>query len=48
MKKWLNINGKPHVIKTRELYAPKQKVVKSKKIYNRKEKKNGNWKQSQD
>ena len=36
MKKYFKINGEQMVAKVREPYAPKQKVVKSKKLYNRK------------
>jgi len=36
MKKYYKLNGQDHVAKTREKYAPKEKVVKSKKKYNRK------------
>jgi hypothetical protein len=35
MKKKIKINGKEHTIKTRESYAPKERVVQSKKKYNR-------------
>jgi hypothetical protein len=35
MKKDIKINGKKHTIKTRENYAPKERVVQSKKKYNR-------------
>lgn len=36
MKKFIKINGKRLTIKVREPYAKKEKVVQSKKIYNRK------------
>jgi hypothetical protein len=36
MKIVMTINGKETIIKIRESYAPKEKVVKSKKVYNRK------------
>lgn len=36
MKRYIKINGKPVVIKTREPFAPKEKVIPSKKVYNRK------------
>ena len=42
MKKRITINGKPITIKIREPYAPKQQVVKSKKIYSRKRKEKEN------
>jgi hypothetical protein len=35
MRKEIKLNGKKHVIKTREVYAPKERVVESKKKYNR-------------
>ena len=35
MKKEVKINGKKYTIKTRETYAPKERVVSSKKQYNR-------------
>ena len=38
MKKQVKINGKGFTIKVREPYAKSEKVVKSKKIYNRKRK----------
>jgi hypothetical protein len=38
MKKWIKINGKEHVIKIRETFAPKEKGVNSKKVYTRKAK----------
>ena len=39
MKKYVKINNKAVVIKTREKYAPKEKVVKMKTKYNRKKEK---------
>jgi hypothetical protein len=39
MKKRLKINGELIVIKTREPYAPKEKVKQSKRVYNRKKNK---------
>ena len=38
MKKRIKINGKGFTIKVREPYAKKEKVVQSKKVYNRKNK----------
>lgn len=35
MKKYIKINGKETVIKSRETYAPKERVVQTKKKYNR-------------
>lgn len=36
MRKRITINDKEVVIKTREPYAPKERVMKSKKVYTRK------------
>lgn len=41
MKKYIRLNGQEIVIKTREPYAAKEKVVKSKKLYSRKGRRSG-------
>ncbi len=41
MKKNIVINGKPYTVRTRTEYAPKEKYIKSKKVYNRKKTKKG-------
>lgn len=40
MRKIVKINGKEITIKTREQFAPKEKVKQSKKVYDRKRNKN--------